>query len=98
MSAVPGTNNQISMVSTVPNVGYELIMNPPITVIFICSKCSAGYQATQKPRPEETRGTFCCEVCRTEVYAWRGPYAYLDWQAVETLPPPSKMSRRRLFN
>ena len=56
-----------------------------ITVIFVCSKCSAGYQATQTPRHERTIGSFECQVCQTEVYAWSGPYAYLDWEAVETI-------------
>jgi hypothetical protein len=60
------------------------------TVMFVCSKCCAGYQATQRPRPEETWGRFCCEVCQTEIYVWSGPYAYLDWRAVETLPKPRR--------
>lgn len=61
-------------------------MSTPITVIFVCSKCSAGYQAVQKARNEQIAGSFRCEVCQTEIYAWSGPYAYLDWQAVETIP------------
>jgi hypothetical protein len=47
---------------------------------------AAGYQATQKRRPEQIIGSFDCQVCQTEIYAWDGPYAYLDWQAVETMP------------
>ena len=63
-------------------------MIPPVTVIFVCPQCSAGYMATQKPNPSKRGGSFACEVCRTEIYAWSGHYAYLDWQAVETLPKP----------
>lgn len=65
-------------------------MSTPITVIFVCSKCSAGYQTVQKARNEQVAGSFRCEVCQTEIYAWSGPYAYLDWQAVETIPKPSR--------
>jgi hypothetical protein len=64
----------------------SLEMNQPITVVFVCLKCGAGYQATQKPAPEKTSGSFCCQVCQTEIYAWSGVYTYIDWQAVETMP------------
>jgi hypothetical protein len=57
---------------------------------FVCSQCGAGYQARQKPSAEEMTGSYSCEVCQTEIYAWSGPYAYLDWQAVETLPKPNR--------
>jgi hypothetical protein len=63
-------------------------MSPPITVIFVCPQCGAGYQATQKFLTEGATGHFKCEFCQTEIYAWSGPYAYLDWQAVETREPP----------
>ena len=39
-------------------------------------------------------GSFNCEVCQTEIYAWSGLYAYFDWQAVETLPKPSRETPR----
>ena len=47
----------------------------------------AGYQAAQNPRTEDTSGSFRCVVCQTEIYALSGPYAYLDWQAVELFLP-----------
>ena len=75
----------------------ELKMNPSITLIFVCAKCGAGYRATQKPRTEKIKGNFHCEVCQTEIYAWSGPYAYLDWQAVETIPKPSQRHRAERF-
>src|SRR3954465_672276 len=63
---------------------------PSITVIFVCAKCGAGYQATQKPLTDETNGNFQCEVCHTEIYAWTGAYTYIDWRAAETTPKPNR--------
>ena len=61
------------------------------TVIFACRKCGAGYQATQKLRSEGNRGSYACQVCRAEVFAWSGSYAYVDWHPVEiTLRHPSR--------
>lgn len=64
-------------------------MSTAITVIFVCSKCCAGYQATQR-LTEGSNGSFQCEVCQTQVYAWSGSYAYLDWRALETMPQPRR--------
>jgi hypothetical protein len=63
-------------------------MTTSITVIFVCSNCAAGYQATQKRRAEGSRGSFQCQVCQTEIYAWSGSYAYLDWEVIETMLKP----------
>ena len=57
---------------------------PPIIVIFVCPQCGAGYQTTQRPQTLGASGRFKCEFCQTDVYAWSGPYTYLDWQTVET--------------
>ena len=67
------------------------------TVVFVCEKCSAGYQATQKPCSEKNSGSFCCQVCQTEVYAWSGHYTYVRWQAIET-EPVRKTPRGGRFN
>ena len=65
-------------------------MNFPVTVIFVCPKCSAGYHATQKPSRTISTGSFSCEVCKTNIFTWSDRYVYLDWKAVETLPKPTR--------
>jgi hypothetical protein len=54
------------------------------TVVFVCPKCGAGYQASQEHYPGESFGSFKCQVCRSEVYSWRGAFDFSDWKAVET--------------
>ena len=69
-------------------------MSAPVTVIFVCSKCCAGYQAAQERRQtEKASDSFKCEICDTQVYAWSGSYAYVDWEAVETIPKPRRVAR-----
>ena len=57
-----------------------------IAVIFCCTDCGAGYQAQQYRPPVQCFGSFKCQVCRNEVYSWRGEYDYIDWTAIETFP------------
>jgi hypothetical protein len=68
-------------------------MTKPVTVLFICPQCNAGYQAMQTPKPEGASGNFQCHVCSTDLYSWSGGYGYVDWQAVETLPRPKFRNR-----
>jgi hypothetical protein len=42
-------------------------MPQSVSVIFVCAKCGAGYQATQKLHTEEVNGNFHREVCHTEI-------------------------------
>ncbi len=70
-------------------------MSAPVKVSFVCSKCSAGYQAIQKVRPEKIKGSFQCEVCQNEIYQWCGNYAYFDWQPFETTHPRSLRKRNQ---
>lgn len=65
-------------------------MLSPVTVIFVCPKCGAGYHAIQKPWPTISTGNFRCEVCQTNIFTWSDRYVYLDWKAVETLPKPTR--------
>jgi hypothetical protein len=69
-------------------------MSSATTVIFLCSHCAAGYQATQKQYVEETSGSFRCQVCLTQIHEGSGSYDYLDWKAVETVPKPRQFKRQ----
>ena len=63
-----------------------MVMGSPITVVFCCRKCTAGYQASQARRSDRLIrivGSFKCNVCSSEVYSWDGDYDYRDWKAIE---------------
>jgi hypothetical protein len=63
-----------------------MVMGSPITVVFCCPKCAAGYQASQARRSDRLIrivGRFRCVVCSNEVYSWDGDYDYRDWKAIE---------------
>lgn len=57
----------------------------PITVMFCCATCSAGYRASQTLSFLRNSGTYFCQVCRSEVHSWYGDYDYVDWRPVETM-------------
>jgi predicted RNA-binding Zn-ribbon protein involved in translation (DUF1610 family) len=52
-----------------------------IAVMFSCPKCGAFYEATQEQHPKKQYGSFKCEDCKAEVYAWSGTYDFFGWKA-----------------
>jgi len=93
---VPRTTVKLRSCKQLPNcANASLKMSQPITVVFVCPKCGAGYHATQTPCSEEANGSFCCQVCQTELYAWSGHYTYIGWQAIETTPEPDRKTGDR---
>ncbi|WP_074816556.1 hypothetical protein [Bradyrhizobium ottawaense] len=61
-----------------------MIKSAATIVVFVCSKCGAGYQAKQQRFPGGSTGSYECSVCRSEVYFWEGDFHFFDWKPVET--------------
>ena len=68
-------------------------MSAPVTVIFVCSNCCAGYQATQSGR--RLRRPAVASNVRFAILKFISvsSYAYVDWAAVETIPKPRRVAR-----
>ncbi len=52
----------------------------PATIVFACPSCGAIYHATQHRGVDTHFGVFNCLACHAQVYAWHGPYDFLDWK------------------
>lgn len=53
------------------------------TIIFVCAKCGAAYQATQQRLTVRATGSFSCHVCKEVLHSWAGAFDYFDWRAIE---------------
>jgi hypothetical protein len=79
-------NQQLLVPSCFGLHSKPMFMGSLITVVFCCSKCTAGYQANQVRRSERLSrivGSYRCDVCSTEVSSWDGDYDYRDWKAID---------------
>jgi hypothetical protein len=65
-------------------------------VVFCCSTCNVAYKAQQYKQSTEGIRTFMCQVCKAEVYRWRGGYDYGGWATIETkLTRPKKRKSKK---
>jgi hypothetical protein len=57
------------------------------TEFFDCPTCGLGYAATKEEHSTRHSGSFNCEVCGVEVYAWSGNYDFFDWKVDQPVAP-----------
>src|SRR5579864_813698 len=57
------------------------------TEFFSCPNCGLAYTATKEQHSAGRSGSFACEICGVEVYAWSGDVDFFDWKVDQPKSP-----------